>query len=139
MKVKTKKLNNKIQYRILNFCKQHVAFTDKRHRHFTFICRRSTILSVGFSNKHRTHTMAARWFKYNSIHSEFDAIRKVKNINLHGSYVVNVRLAANSDVLAMSCPCKFCQKMLKELGICSVFYSSGNGNEFNYLTLPIDM
>lgn len=121
-------LSKRLIEHLLKFCGDNLCRVNRRHRHFSFICQRSNIIAVGFAQKHKTHTRAARWFGYNSIHSEFDALRQMmkSNKSMAGMYMVNIRIRSNGQ-LALSRPCVCCTRMLIEMGVRDVYYSCPDG------------
>lgn len=119
-------LSKRLQTRIIHVARLNEDRVQRRHRHFSFVCVRSRIIAVGFAQKAKTHNKASKWFPYNSIHSEFDVLRKLNCKLPYGAYVVNVRLGADGN-LKLSRPCVCCTRMLIELGIQRLFYSNSNG------------
>lgn len=127
-------LTQKMAERICRLCRQHLNIVVGRHKHFSFICRRNTILAFGYSRKHKTHP-ALRQFSYKSysgIHAEFDVLRKL-NFDVSGTYLINVRM--NKDgALMLSRPCPCCTRMLIDRGVRTVYYS-GNDQRFHRLNI----
>ncbi len=126
-------LSGRLVRRLLKICEANCDRVNRRHRHFSFICHRSNILACGFAQKAKTHTKAERWYRYNSIHSEFDAMRQVLRADLTGCYLVNIRLLMNGS-LSLSRPCRCCSRMLAELGVRDIYYSKSDGS-FGHLRL----
>ena len=121
-------LSKRLIGHIRKVCEENQYRVHRRHRHFSFVCERSNIVAVGYAQKDKTHTRAERWFRYNSIHSEFDALRQMMSSSrtLTGLYLVNVRLNAQGNFV-LSRPCTCCTRMLRELGIGVVYYSCKDG------------
>lgn len=102
-----------------------------KSKHFSFIFRRTTPVSIGWNRADKTHTLAGRFkYKYDSIHSELMAIfnlqlpvNELKNLTF-----VNVRLGMGSNkTVLLAKPCSTCNKMLKAFGVQKVWYSTDNG------------
>lgn len=112
--------------RMLKICADNFPRVNRRHRHFSFLCRRTHIIAYGYAQKSKTHPKVSRWFRYNSIHSEFDALRHVWGEDLSGMYLVNIRIKLDGS-LSLSRPCPCCTRMLLESGIERVYYSKSDG------------
>ena len=65
-------------------------------------------------------------------HAEFSAIIKCKHLDLSGASIYVYREDKYGN-LAMCCPCKACLKLIKEVGIKVIYYTSPDG--FNRLEL----
>ena len=65
-------------------------------------------------------------------HAEFSAIIKCKHLDLSGASIYVYREDKYGN-LAMCCPCKACLKLIKEVGIKVIYYTSTDG--FNRLEL----
>jgi deoxycytidylate deaminase len=65
-------------------------------------------------------------------HAEFSAIIKCKHLDLNGATIYVYREDKYGN-LAMCCPCKACLKLIKEVGIKVIYYTSTDG--FNRLEL----
>lgn len=100
-----------------------------RFKHFSFICNRNKIVSVGWNKAFKTHPLAKRFgHRFNCIHSELDAITSFNHpvSSLHKYKFYNVRLRTNGK-LAVAKPCLHCQYMLSSFGVEKVWYSSPTG------------
>jgi deoxycytidylate deaminase len=98
-------------------------------KHFSFICRRNTVYSIGWNNCNKTHPLAYKHnYKFNAIHSELHAIIKFNcRIRDFSKFcVINVRLDKYNKV-RMSKPCHTCQKLLYHFGVKNVWYSNNVG------------
>ena len=120
-------LSKRLIRRLLKICEANYDRVNRRHRHFSFLCHRSNIIAFGYAQKAKTHTKAERWFQFNSIHSEFDALRQVRLMDLTGCYLVNIRILLNGR-LSLSRPCKCCARMITELGVRDIYYSQSDGS-----------
>ena len=111
------------QARYLDKAKQQAFKSNMAHRHWCVIVYDDIILASGFNymHDHLCH-------KY-SIHSEMDAISKIKKRMrslLPSCEMYVVRIAPNSmdNCLKYSKPCKDCTALIKKVGIGKVYYSS---------------
>lgn len=105
------------------------------HRHYSFLCVRNKIVTIGKNNKWRTTTLANKYgHLFNAIHSEVDCIKSFKWNwrELPNFTMVNVRLNRHLDVM-FSKPCKACQKVLADFEIGQVYYSNNDGGFEQFL------
>jgi deoxycytidylate deaminase len=96
------------------------------HKHFTFICERKKIISVGWNKPFKSHTLAKKFgYRFSSIHSELDAINNFPYpvADLRNYDIINVRLYADRS-LALSCPCSRCSKLLAAFGVKNIVFST---------------
>ena len=103
--------------------------TDCRdHRHAAATVYKKKILAIG-KNQMKTHPIMLQYQTDSTkiyLHAEIDAIVKV--INVHGADILkhcslyNLRLTGGGNV-AMSKPCKGCQKAIDAFGIKKVFWT----------------
>ena len=123
-------LNNKLRDKILNIS-QNLKFTNPhRCKHFSFIVKRSTILSFGQNTYDKTHPLG-KYLGYRnaSIHSELAAIVNFQwdREELQNCDIVNVRLNRHGQMrYAKPCPC--CLHLLQNLGIKRAYYTNKNNN-----------
>lgn len=98
------------------------------HKHFTFICERKKIISVGWNKPFKSHTLAKKFgYRFSTIHSELDAINNFPYpvADLKNYIMINVRLYADRT-LALSRPCGRCLKLLNAFGVRTVVFSTGS-------------
>jgi deoxycytidylate deaminase len=100
-----------------------------QHRIGSVLVKGNKVLSFGF-NELKTHPRSTHPWK--SIHSEFATILGLDRTEIEGStiYVVRVR---KDGTLGMAKPCEFCYKMLTNLNLYSIIYSTDK--EFIEVTL----
>lgn len=121
---------------LIDHAREHVELPlsfDSSQLHFTYILSGSRIISWGHNKGNKTHPLAKKYGnRYSCIHSELDALLKHRD-TLRRCKVVNVRIKKDgSPGLSKPCPC--CQKLLKDHGIKSVYYTTENGFEVLELT-----
>lgn len=98
-------------------------------RHFSFIVKRSTIVSFGWNKSYKTHPLAAKWgHRFSDIHSELSAIANFPyHISELNNYdFINVRVRRDNGLYGYSAPCLHCTKMLIAFGITSITYVNRN-------------
>ena len=120
---------NKLQRKLLRVSRDLIYLPKSNAKHFTFICERSKIISMGFNNGWKSRPEAAKFgHRFNAIHSELDAIKKFpySPLDLPHYSLYNVRLHKDGSV-AFSLPCPQCQKLLRSFDIDNVFYTDANG------------
>lgn len=105
---------------------------------------KGTILAKGF-NSNKTHTDQAHFNKWrykdsgnkylpSKIHAEIFALSKIKYLDIDFSKVhVYVYRELKNGEIAMARPCAACLKMIKELGIVNIHYTSDEGFCFEKL------
>ena len=123
-------LGKKLIRRSLEF----IHLPDGRTKHFTYILERNKIISFGWNQAFKTHPMAKKYgMRFLCIHSELHAITNFPyRINTIGNYdLVNVRIRKTGEV-CISKPCIFCQKLISDLGITTIFYSTNEGQFIKY-------
>jgi deoxycytidylate deaminase len=102
---------------------------NNNFQHFSFLVRRTKILSIGI-NSNRSHTAAKKFGHYmNNIHSELSAIVHFpKSQDITRCTLYNVRILKSDNSIAMSKPCKHCKKLIYAFGIKKVLYTNYQGN-----------
>lgn len=116
-------------HKLLSLARDLIHNADK-HRHVSFILYKSNIISIGYSQSHKTDPLANKYgYRFNSIHSELQAIKRFPfpPSKLTRCTIVNVRVMANGN-FGMSKPCINCQKLLKDFGLRTVYYTNRQGN-----------
>lgn len=107
-----------------------------RHKHFSFIVRRNTIISVGWNKSFQTHPIAKRFgHRFHCIHSELDVILNFpyRLVELDKFQFINVRLGI--DHFSMAKPCTHCTKMLSYYNIHRIIYSNYDGGFYEFRTI----
>lgn len=93
------------------------------HRLGAVITRGSDIVGIGF-NKKKTHPLSTT--RFNNIHAELSAIINSGIEDLSGCSIYVYRETKQKQI-ALARPCEHCVKMLKQVGISKVFYTTDNG------------
>lgn len=99
--------------------------------HVTFICRKRKTLAIGINNYNKANN-ASRFGEYlplksadspyiAGIHSEISAIIKNGMEDCSDLDFYNVRIN-NRNEIAISMPCKNCQRVLKQIGYKNLYY-----------------
>ena len=123
-------MNNKLENKVKKISYSLKDVNPHRAKHFSFLCKRNTILSVGMNSYDKTHTIAKDLgYRKNNIHSELDAVlrfeggkKDIRNLDL-----VNIRLNRHGHV-KMAMPCEGCTRLIVDLGIRRVWYTDFFGD-----------
>lgn len=101
---------------------------NPRTRHYAFILNKNKILSIG-RNSLKTHPQVLKYgYRENStIHAELSAIIKSGTVLHKNNKLITFRFDKSGN-LNNGKPCKFCQKLLKEMKVKEVWYSNKYGN-----------
>jgi tRNA(Arg) A34 adenosine deaminase TadA len=122
-------MNAALAKNVVELSRNLIELTPHRSKHFSFVVRRNTIVSIGWNQPFKTHPQAQRFgYRFNCIHSELHAILKFSKAvrELSHYMLVNVRLDKQGDV-RMSKPCVTCQKLLGVFTFNEVWYSTNEG------------
>lgn len=95
-------------------------------KHGAVVVQNGKVISSGFNKTSGRHP------SMQSLHAEMAAIKMCGNAIDSHVYVVRVNSRGN---LANSMPCKRCYRFMVKHGISRVWWSTGNGNEFNSIDL----
>lgn len=118
--------------RYLEISKSLLDKVDLRQKHFSFIIRKSKILSIGW-NSGQPHPKAFELkYKYGCVHSELSAILKGRANDYCGCEMLNIRVNI-FDEIGHSKPCNTCQNVLKMFGFSKCWYSTPES--FNFIKL----
>lgn len=90
-------------------------------KHGAVVVQNGKVVSSGFNKS------TGRYPSMHTLHAEMAAIKMCANPADSHVYVVRVSSQGN---LANSKPCKKCYRFMLKLGISKVWWSTGNGNEF---------
>lgn len=100
--------------------------THTQFFHVAAVFKKNQIYSIG-TNGYKTHPMAARYGHHNSqVHAELAAIIKFGDTNLKGYDLAVLRINRKNE-LAMSKPCRHCQKLLTDVDLKRIFYTRNDG------------
>jgi len=94
------------------------------------IVKKGDVIGVGFNKPKKTHPRSNTLFR--TIHAELDAILNAGEELVQGCDIYIYR-EHRSGVPAISKPCKFCEKLLKEYGIKNIYFTN-NGSYSNIQT-----
>ena len=97
--------------------------------HFSYIIKKNRILSIGWNNSKKTHSLAAKHGYYeNHIHSELAAVVKFPHryYDLAQCTLINIRIQKDGNPM-MSRPCKNCLKLLTAFQFKKVWYTGKDG------------
>ena len=83
---------------------------------------RNSIVSIGM-NSYKTHPLMAARTSWPFLHAEQNAIIRAGLDNCEGLDLYIARVLKN-NTLAMSKPCKVCIKLIKDVGIRNIYYST---------------
>lgn len=122
-------MNQKLSNKIINISKDLRYTSTLRAKHFSFIVKRNTIVSVGINSYDKTHPMAKKLgYRFANIHSELSAVLNFDGIpsDLMGCDLINVRMNRFGQI-GMSKPCSKCQKLIRDFGFSKVYYTDWNG------------
>lgn len=99
------------------------------HQLGSVIVRRNNIEGVGW-NSSKTHPRSPT--RYQRIHAEFSALLSTGREDLTGCDIYVYREVKNGQIANARC-CVDCIKMLKQVGIKRMFYTSETGYKMEYL------
>ena len=122
-------ISNKLKTKILRISRDCYEVPNSNKRHFSYIVRRSKIISFGWNNGWKSSPLSNKFgCRFDAIHSELAAIRNFPYpVSELGRYqLINVRLNAKKE-LANSRPCQHCLTMLMYFGMTDIVYSSCKG------------
>ena len=123
-------VNTKLKQKILRIVEDLKDINPCRCKHFSFICKRNRIISMGMNSQKTTHTLLKRYNYYmEGIHSELDCYIKIRwmDINYSKCVLINVRINRFGQI-KMSKPCSCCLSLIKEIGINTVYYTTNEGD-----------
>jgi len=104
--------------------------SDHRCKLGCVIIKKSKILGVGF-NKLKTSPRSTH--PYQMIHAELDAILNVSDTNDLVNSELYIYRQTKDGILANSFPCVYCQYLLKNFKIKTVYYTTPNKYEVKLL------
>ena len=91
------------------------------------LVHKNNIISVG-TNSYKTHPLMAARTQWPYLHAEQHAIIRAGVDNCEGLDLYIARVLKNNN-LALSKPCNVCNKLIRDVGIKNVYYST-NAKEF---------
>lgn len=96
-----------------------------KHKIGGILVKKKRVISIGF-NKYKTHSKSNH--PYKNIHCELDCILGIDLNILNGSSIYLYRETKDGRP-ALSKPCKWCEQLLKNVGISRVYYTN-NGSYY---------
>lgn len=125
------------ELRMFNLAKQASRMSDYNKFHIgTVLVIKNQILSIGFSSN-KTHPVQQYYNKYrplegkiieHKLHSETMAFIKIRYMDIDWNKVEMFNFREKSDgKVANSRPCESCMKLIKELGINKIYYTTDDG------------
>lgn len=119
-----------MKIKFFNYAKKFSNFGEHSKAQVgSVIVQGNKIISWGY-NQNKTHSQAPHSYKF--IHAEFDSIRKLTPEQLKGSIIYVYRETKNGD-LGMSKPCPSCKKLIEDVGIKGIAYSTESGYVYERL------
>lgn len=119
------------QLKVVELARKYVHKCDAMNKslHVTLIMHGSFLVSYGVNNE-GAYFPNANGYIHNSIHSEFDALRRFRRKSLIGEIgecdVYNVRISRRNE-LKMARPCHRCESLLMKHPPRRVFYTNDCG------------
>lgn len=136
----TKKIN-----RYLEMAKEVSEQSNFKQHHLGAVAiYKGSLLATGY-NSNKTSPTAKRYNRerdfdpnangiVNSIHAEMAALNKIKYLDIDFSKVkLYIYREHKNGVKAMARPCPACQKMIKDMGIKEIWYTTENGFGYEYM------
>lgn len=108
-----------------------IDLPQSNRKHFSFIVRRTKIVSFGWNMAKKTHPWAAKYGKnidYPFIHSELAAIKNFPfpPIELEKCSLINTRVCPSGKI-RISKPCEHCMNLLDVFSFKHVYYTDDEG------------
>lgn len=136
----TKKVN-----RYLNMAKDVSRQSDFRQHHLgAVVIYKGSLLASGY-NSNKSSPTAKKYnrergfdveasYSTNSIHAEMMTLNKIRYLDIDFSKVkLYIYREHKNGVKAMARPCPACQKMIKDMGIKEIWYTTENGFGYEYM------
>lgn len=95
------------------------------------LARRTKVISVGWNNMEKTHTLMEKYRRYRvsytvGLHSEVHACLDVSRDEIIGSEIYVVRIRKDSS-FGIAKPCQICTRVLHHMGVVVAYYSTEDG------------
>lgn len=126
-----------------NLAKNASSFSDYKDHHLgAVLIYKNKVISVGWNSTKTSPIQkkynALRGYNVenanNSLHAEMSAILKIKDLDIDFSKVkLYVYREHKNGVKALARPCPACQKMIKDMGIKEVWYTTENGFGYEWM------
>jgi hypothetical protein len=123
-------ISKTLERKITKLAHASLDLVSSRHRHFSFITKRNTIVSYGYNKTFRTHPLASVFnHRFNDIHSELSALINFPyGKDLSNYQFINIRIRRDNNGLGLARPCKCCKHMLAFFGVKEILYTNEFGN-----------
>lgn len=115
-------MTNKRLNRLFNVAIKELTKSTYRHQMGAVIFDGNKVISRGY-NKTKTHPWLAKHNEWATTHAECDAIIKSR-VDLRGCSIFVARNTAGGKI-ALAKPCVNCQRILVQVGITEVYYTTG--------------
>lgn len=122
-------LNSKIEDNVLRLTRELKDVPGGRNKHFSFIFRRSNLISIGWNTFDETHPKAKLCgYRYDDIHSELSAIIRYRGTieSLRKCILVNTRIN-RFGTIRISKPCDKCMQWLPLIGFREIWHTNYYG------------
>lgn len=121
-------MNNKLKDKIIKLSYELIHIPNSRFKHFTYIVDGNKILSIGYNNAWKTHTIANKYkHRFNCIHSEVSALIRFQYPEeyLSRCKIINVRINKSGDI-CMAKPCNHCLPILTNVGFKEIWFTNNS-------------
>lgn len=138
--------NNKKINRYLDMAKEASKNSDFAKHHLgAVVIYRGSLLATGCNscktspvqkkyNKLRNYRIEAPFQYTNSVHAEVSCLSKIRYLDIDFSKVKLYVYREHKDgIKALARPCPACQKMIKDMGIKEVWFTTENGFGYEYM------
>lgn len=116
---------------MLSLAKKMALQSEGEYRLGSVLVKSGRVLAKGVNKYNAINALAWKFFGYQTIHAEIDAMNKVwDKRNIRGSVLYVFRTRKNGDP-GNSRPCVRCQNALKTLGVHKIVYSIPDYPYFN--------
>ena len=126
----TKENYSRLQIRMLEISFENLyKCNGGRSRHFSFICKKSKIVSWGWNSEHKSHPIAMyHGYHAAAIHSELSAYTRFPRhtCDIESCDYYNIRIDRYNKV-CMSKPCKNCQKLIVGINPRRFYFTNEDG------------
>ena len=98
-------------------------------RHISFIVQRRKIITVGWNNEFKSHTLGRKFGqRAESIHSELHAISRFphRDLDIVKTIMYNVRITRDNRIV-QSKPCEACLKMVMAYNLNGLCFTNSEG------------
>lgn len=104
--------------------------SNYHHQIGAIIVNKKEIIGLGYNKPTKTHPISKH--PYQTIHAEMDAIIGIDRKKLKGADIYVYREFKDGSA-ALARPCKYCEALLREFGIKTMFYTTDGGYTYERL------